>query len=188
MGSRARYTMAEPSRDGCTTVQEVSLGTREHSFKESGPDHSGTEWVSARMVMHFSSHLIATHSSAESSPWTFGVIKGCIPWRRMRKNNFQKLMILNLSRGITSLLFKLTMLVETTLEDKQQNPSLQLFRKVKIIRKRHRNTSLPYRHKQSLVRKPLTYATLKTAVNLGNEHEVNLRHAIFWSSAGQLFG
>ena len=35
--------MAEPSRDGCTTVQEVSLGTRGHSSKESGPDHSGTE-------------------------------------------------------------------------------------------------------------------------------------------------
>ena len=37
------YTVAEPSRDGCTTVQEVSLDTRGHSIKESGPDYSGTE-------------------------------------------------------------------------------------------------------------------------------------------------
>ena len=37
------HTMAESSRDGCTTVEAVSLGTRGHSFKESGPDHSGTD-------------------------------------------------------------------------------------------------------------------------------------------------
>ena len=37
------YTMAEPSRNGCTTVQEISFGIRGHSFKESGPDHSGTD-------------------------------------------------------------------------------------------------------------------------------------------------
>ena len=35
--------MAKPSRGGCTAVQVVSLGTRGHSFKESGPDHSGTD-------------------------------------------------------------------------------------------------------------------------------------------------
>ena len=28
---------------GCTTVQEISLGTPGHSFKESGPDNSGTD-------------------------------------------------------------------------------------------------------------------------------------------------
>ena len=41
--NKATCTMAEPSRDGCTTVQEVFLGTRAHSFNESGPDHSGTD-------------------------------------------------------------------------------------------------------------------------------------------------
>ena len=35
--------MAEPSSKGCTAVQQVSLGTRGHSFEESGPDHSGTD-------------------------------------------------------------------------------------------------------------------------------------------------
>ena len=32
----------ESSRDGCTIVQEVSLGARGCSLQESGPDHSGT--------------------------------------------------------------------------------------------------------------------------------------------------
>ena len=74
----------------------------------------------------------------------------------MRKNNFQNnLMILNLSLGITSLLLKLAELVGNHFKEEQQNPSLQLFRKVKI-KKRHWNTSMPYRHKQSLVRKPST--------------------------------
>ena len=34
--------MAEPSRDGCTIVQEFSLGTRGYSIQKPGPDHSGT--------------------------------------------------------------------------------------------------------------------------------------------------
>ena len=73
----------------------------------------------------------------------------------MRKNKFQKkLMILNLRLGVTSLLLKLTKLVANHLQEKQQNPSLQLFRKLKIMKKRHRNTSLPYRQKQSLTRTP----------------------------------
>ena len=64
-----------------------------------------------------------------------------------RENKFQKnLMILDLGLGITSLLLKLTKLVGNHLQEKQQNPSLQ----------RHWNTSLPYRHKQSLLRKPST--------------------------------
>ena len=41
--NKTTYTMAEPSRNGCTAVQEVSLGTRGHSFEESGPDHSSTD-------------------------------------------------------------------------------------------------------------------------------------------------
>ena len=40
---RTTYTMAEPSRDRCTTVQKVSFGTREHRLKESGPDYTGTD-------------------------------------------------------------------------------------------------------------------------------------------------
>ena len=49
----------------------------------------------------------------------------------MRKNKFQKqLMILNLSRGITSVLLEQAKLVGNHLQEKQQNPSLQLFRKV----------------------------------------------------------
>ena len=60
----------------------------------------------------------------------------------MRKKKIQeKLMILNLSRGITSLLLKLMKLVGDHFQEKQQNPSLQLFRKVKAIKKRHWNTS-----------------------------------------------
>ena len=35
--------MAEPNRDGCTTVQEISVAPRGQSFKESGPDHSATD-------------------------------------------------------------------------------------------------------------------------------------------------
>ena len=77
--------------------------------------------------------------------------------KRIRKNKFQKnQMILNQSPGITSLLLKVTKLVGNHLQEKQQNPSVQLFRKVKTIKKRRWNTSLPYRHKQPLVRKPTT--------------------------------
>ena len=41
--TRHTHTMAEPSRDGCTTVQEISLVNRGHSVEESGPDHSGSD-------------------------------------------------------------------------------------------------------------------------------------------------
>ena len=34
--NKTTYTMAEPSRDGGTTVREISLGTRGHGYKESG--------------------------------------------------------------------------------------------------------------------------------------------------------
>ena len=48
----------------------------------------------------------------------------------MRKNSFQKkLMILNLSLGITSLFVKLTKLVRNHLREKQQNPSLSVSEK-----------------------------------------------------------
>ena len=40
--NRTTYTMAEPSRNGCTTVRKVSLGTRGNSLQKLGPDHSGT--------------------------------------------------------------------------------------------------------------------------------------------------
>ena len=39
---KTTYTMAEPSRDGCTIVQEVSLSAREYSLQKPGPDHIGT--------------------------------------------------------------------------------------------------------------------------------------------------
>ena len=40
---RTTYTMAEPSRDGCATVQENALGTLvDTDSKKLGPDHSGT--------------------------------------------------------------------------------------------------------------------------------------------------
>ena len=55
-------------------------------------------------------------------------------------------MILNLSLGVSSLLLKIKKLVGNHLQEKQQNPSLQLFRKVKTIKKRHWNTSYQYRH------------------------------------------
>ena len=75
----------------------------------------------------------------------------------MREKNIQeKLMILNLSHGMKGLPLKTTKLVGNHLQEKQQNPALQRFRKVKTIKKRHRNTSLPYRNKQSLIRKPST--------------------------------
>ena len=34
--------MAEPSRDGCTTVQEIYLSTGGNSIQKPGPDNSGT--------------------------------------------------------------------------------------------------------------------------------------------------
>ena len=40
--NRTTHTMAEPNRDGCTTVQEISLGTGGYHLQESGPDNSGT--------------------------------------------------------------------------------------------------------------------------------------------------
>ena len=43
-------------------------------------------------------------------------------------------MIVILSLGITSLLLELTKLVGNHLQEKQQNPSIQLFRKVKTIK------------------------------------------------------
>ena len=49
----------------------------------------------------------------------------------MRKKKIQKkLMILNLSHGISSLLLKLMKLVGNHLQEKQQNPFLQHFRKI----------------------------------------------------------
>ena len=36
--------MAEPSRDGCTTVQEVSLDIGGYSLPKPGPDHSGINY------------------------------------------------------------------------------------------------------------------------------------------------
>ena len=65
------------------------------------------------------------------------------------KNKLQKkLMILNLSLGITSLLLKLTKLVANHLQEKQQNPSLQRLRKVIKIRKRHGRAVFNYRYSQ----------------------------------------
>ena len=39
---RTTFTMTEPSRDGCTIVQEISLATRGYSFQEPERDHVGT--------------------------------------------------------------------------------------------------------------------------------------------------
>ena len=39
---RTAHTMAKPSGDGCTIVQEISLGTRGYSLQKPGPDHFGT--------------------------------------------------------------------------------------------------------------------------------------------------
>ena len=40
--NKKTYTMAEPRRDGCTTVQEITLGTCGYSLQKPEPDHSGT--------------------------------------------------------------------------------------------------------------------------------------------------
>ena len=55
-------------------------------------------------------------------------------------------MILNLSHGMKSLLLKIMKLVGNHLQEDQQNLCLQNSRKVKAIKERLRNTSLPYRH------------------------------------------
>ena len=39
---RTTYTVADPSRDGCTTLQEISVGTGGYRLQKPGPDHSGT--------------------------------------------------------------------------------------------------------------------------------------------------
>ena len=66
---------------------------------------------------------------------------------RMRKKKIQKkLMILNLSHGITSLLFQLMKLVGNDLQEKQQKPFLQHFRKFSKIRKRHGTIVFNYRY------------------------------------------
>ena len=72
---------------------------------------------------------------------------------------------------ITAKVLKLTKLVENHLQGKQQNPFLQRFRKVKIIRKRHWNTSFPYRHKQSLIRKPSTTRRKKSCVQVATSSD-----------------
>ena len=40
--NRTTYTVAEPSRYGCTTVQEIPLGTGGYRLQKPGPDHTGT--------------------------------------------------------------------------------------------------------------------------------------------------
>ena len=60
----------------------------------------------------------------------------------------KKLMILNLSRGVTSLLLELTKLVGDHMQEKQQNPSLQRFRKVNKSRKRQGTIVFNYRYPQ----------------------------------------
>ena len=84
----------------------------------------------------------------------------------MRKNKFQKnLMIMNLSLGTTGLLLKLTKLVGKHLQEKQQNPSLQRFRKVRTIRKRHGTLVFNYRYLQIILR--MLYS-LRFGKSMGN--------------------
>ena len=42
--NRTTSTMAEPSKDGCTTVQDISLGTGGYRLQKAGSDHSGTNY------------------------------------------------------------------------------------------------------------------------------------------------
>ena len=42
ISNKTTCTMAELSRNGCATVQEISFGTGGYSLQKPGPDHSGT--------------------------------------------------------------------------------------------------------------------------------------------------
>ena len=136
----------------------------------------------SRLVMNVSSYLIATRSSAASSPIASkspgmsgasekpsvsSEIKGCIRVEgraagkpgRMRKNTFSEE-----SDDSESELWYYRSVAQTDEacgkslagETAESILSLQSFTKVKTIKKRHWNTSLPHRHKQSLLRKPST--------------------------------
>ena len=41
--NKITYTVAEPSRGGCTTVQETSLGTGGYHLQKPAPGRSGTD-------------------------------------------------------------------------------------------------------------------------------------------------
>ena len=137
----------------------------------------------------------------------------------MRKNNFQKkLMILILSFGITSLLFKMTKLVGNHLQEKQQN-HLSAFQKshhMKEATLKHFFSISPqtiscteavYDMVRKIYERPsddlmenldvnmaiwgvFVNTTLKATFHLGSYHDVILRHVknSFWRSTGQLFG
>ena len=81
-----------------------------------------------------------------------------------REENQEKLTIVNLNHGIFSLFLKITKLVGNHLQEDQQNSCLQNFRKVKIIKERLWNTSLPYRQITSLTW--MTYPMKDLDVNM----------------------
>ena len=71
-----------------------------------------------------------------------------------------------MSPGITSLFLEIKKLVGNHLQERQQSLA-QHFRKVKRIKRRQWITSLPYRHKQSLIRKPSTTCSGRSTESLG---------------------
>ena len=100
-------------------------------------------------------HTLAGWRKSSSETW------------RMRKNKCQtNLMILNLSLGITSLLLKLTKLLGNHLQEKQKNPSLQLFRKVNKIRKRHGTSVFNFWYQQSFLRMLYSLGSGKSMGNI----------------------
>ena len=121
-------------------------------------------------------------SSVDAASASYSEIKGCVPWRgwrtssrktcRMREKEIQeKLMILNLSHGVLSLLLKIMKLVGNHLQEDQQSSCLQNFRKVKVIKERLWITSLPYRQITSL-----TWMTSTT----WSEKSIQDQKAILW--------
>ena len=141
------------SRPEMTNISSYLMSSS--SSAASSPIASKSPWMSAaswrpgsRMNLEASSFDAASASQVRLKDALLGGLveeqQGDMPHE---KNQFQKkkLMILNLSPGVTSLLLKLTKFVGNHLQEKQENPSLQRFRKVKTIKKRHWNTSLPYR-------------------------------------------
>ena len=131
----------------------------------------------------------------------------------MRNNNFEKkLMILNLSLGVTSLLLELAKLVGNHLQEEQQNPSFQhaeatLEHFYAISPQTISDTEAVYDMVRKIYGRPsddpmedldvnvaiwgvFMNATRKAAVHLGSDHDVNLRHVknSFWRTTGQLFG
>ena len=136
-----------------------------------------------------------------------------------RQGNQEKLMISNLNDGKKSLLLKIMKLAGNHLQEDQQNSCLQNSRKVTAMKWRIWITSLPYRHITSFTWMTSTTwsekstqdqrtipwkiwnvnmatwwifmnATLREAIHLGNDRDVNLRNVqnSTLRTVGQFFG